>query len=529
MAYKGGVPVNSGFYPRNDFPIVEAKDIYVSDEQRLDDAIEELRNSINGMVDASHNHDDRYYTIDVIDNQINDINTSIGNITNGLVVVKKAEHAGAADYATAATQDASGNVIVETYETKFDSNKKFEDAKSYADSIKNDLLDGAGGAYDTLKELSDLIVNNSGAIEALETIAAGKANADHNHNDVYYTEGEINNLLGPMQLAIDNKVEKDGNKVLSTHDFNDGYKEILDSFDQTIADINEDIKGITDDYLTSKNEGVLQDNIKQVSEKVDANTGAIAILNGEDDQDGSVKHSINSAFNTFNNTIIEGINEHIGEIEDGIVAYKQEISDQFGEFTNTVGDIDERVATIEEDFPAYQQEVTGQFEGLEQSINEEVEKIYVDLESHDHEALYYDKDEILGLITVEDIEDICQSTQSSGGNLDLVNVATQYWVEQGYQKKGNYLTAQDMNDHDISESSHNDIRLLIDNLSGAFNEFIECDDDTIKQIRDVIKFVKENQNVEKDVCSHRYGSCLCHFPARRHFSWPCRHSGGGRH
>lgn len=40
MAYKGGVPVNSGFYPRNDFPIAEAKDIYVSDEQRLDKIIE---------------------------------------------------------------------------------------------------------------------------------------------------------------------------------------------------------------------------------------------------------------------------------------------------------------------------------------------------------------------------------------------------------------------------------------------------------------------------------------------------------
>jgi prefoldin subunit 5 len=47
MAYKGGVPVNSGFYPRNDFPIVDAKDIYVSEEQRLDDTIEELQNDIN--------------------------------------------------------------------------------------------------------------------------------------------------------------------------------------------------------------------------------------------------------------------------------------------------------------------------------------------------------------------------------------------------------------------------------------------------------------------------------------------------
>lgn len=46
MAYKGGVPVNSGFYPRNDFPIIEAKDIYVSDDQRLNQTIENLQNII---------------------------------------------------------------------------------------------------------------------------------------------------------------------------------------------------------------------------------------------------------------------------------------------------------------------------------------------------------------------------------------------------------------------------------------------------------------------------------------------------
>lgn len=42
MAYKGGVPVNSGFYPRNDFPIADAKDIYFSDTERLDVVVGEL-------------------------------------------------------------------------------------------------------------------------------------------------------------------------------------------------------------------------------------------------------------------------------------------------------------------------------------------------------------------------------------------------------------------------------------------------------------------------------------------------------
>lgn len=60
------------------------------------------------------------------------------------------------------------------------------EAKTYADgvgtAVKADLLGGAGAAYDTLKELADLIDDNQDAIGALETVAAGKADADHTHN-----------------------------------------------------------------------------------------------------------------------------------------------------------------------------------------------------------------------------------------------------------------------------------------------------------------------------------------------------------
>ena len=87
--------------------------------------------------------------------------------------------------ATKATQDASGNTITSTYETKSAASAKLTEAKTYADNaaatVKNDLLNGAGTAYDTLKELGDLIVDNADAIDALETIASGKANATHAH------------------------------------------------------------------------------------------------------------------------------------------------------------------------------------------------------------------------------------------------------------------------------------------------------------------------------------------------------------
>lgn len=45
-------------------------------------------------------------------------------------------------------------------------------------AVKNDLLGGAGTAYDTLKELADLIETNKTAIEALQALAAGHVKYD---------------------------------------------------------------------------------------------------------------------------------------------------------------------------------------------------------------------------------------------------------------------------------------------------------------------------------------------------------------
>lgn len=69
-------------------------------------------------------------------------------------------------------------------------------AVTAANKVKNDLLNGAGTAYDTLKELGDLIVDNADAIDALETIASGKADAEHSH--------AISDVSG-LQSALDGK------------------------------------------------------------------------------------------------------------------------------------------------------------------------------------------------------------------------------------------------------------------------------------------------------------------------------------
>lgn len=173
-----------------------------------------------GKANTGHTHDDRYYTETEIDSKVSAINTSISNITKGTTVVAEATHAVSADTATNATNDGNGEVIATTYETKSDAAAKLTEAKTYTDTVaagksdithnhdtaydakgsaanalasanaytdtatqavKDDLLNGAGEAYDTLKELGDLIDSNTDAIDALNTVAAGKADKKHTH------------------------------------------------------------------------------------------------------------------------------------------------------------------------------------------------------------------------------------------------------------------------------------------------------------------------------------------------------------
>ena len=63
------------------------------------------------------------------------------------------------------------------YDSKGAANSALESAKAYANGIKTDLLNGAGDAYDTLKELGELIDDNKEAIDALREIATGGGTA----------------------------------------------------------------------------------------------------------------------------------------------------------------------------------------------------------------------------------------------------------------------------------------------------------------------------------------------------------------
>ena len=100
-----------------------------------------LQSALNGKSDSTHNHDSAY------------------------------DAKGAANTALASAKEYTDDAIADEVVAR----------DSAIATAKNDLLNGAGAAYDTLKELGDLIDENVDAIEALEAVAAGKANASHTH------------------------------------------------------------------------------------------------------------------------------------------------------------------------------------------------------------------------------------------------------------------------------------------------------------------------------------------------------------
>lgn len=124
-------------------------------------------------------------------------NGSISVNTGGTTADIKVKGLGSAAYTNSTAYDAAGAA-----------DTALASAKTYADeaaiTVKNDLLNGAGAAYDTLKELGDLIVDNQDAIDALETVAAGKADKSHTH-----TIANVTNL----QSTLDGKAASD-----HTHD-----------------------------------------------------------------------------------------------------------------------------------------------------------------------------------------------------------------------------------------------------------------------------------------------------------------------
>lgn len=213
----------------------------------------EIANSVSGKANVSHNHDDRYYTESEVNTKIAGVNSTIsthtGNSDIHVTATNKSNWNSAYSHSTSAhaPSNAEKNIIVgiqkngtdltvdsstrkvnitvpttasdigaasstHNHDTKYDakgaantalsSAKIYSDtnlatAKSYTDGKISALLDGADDTtLDSIKELSDAIKENDSAIDTLNNIAAGKANATHSH--------AISDVSG-LQSALDGK------------------------------------------------------------------------------------------------------------------------------------------------------------------------------------------------------------------------------------------------------------------------------------------------------------------------------------
>lgn len=167
--------------------------------------ITNLQSSLDGKANSSHGTHVSFSSVA----PLMDGSASVGSAAT----VARSDHKHPIDTSRAAQEDLTShtnNTTSHITSSERESwNAALASAKTYADSaaakVKNDLLNGAGGAYDTLKELGDLIDINVDAIDALETVASNKADKTHTHDDRYFTETEINSKISTLNTSIASK------------------------------------------------------------------------------------------------------------------------------------------------------------------------------------------------------------------------------------------------------------------------------------------------------------------------------------
>ena len=220
--------------------------------------------------------------------------TKVSNITSGTIVVKEAEHADAADEAThatnadnattadsatKATQDGNGKVISSTYETKTDASAKLTEAKAYTDTVasgkadtghnhddKYDAKNSASSALASAKAYSD--TNLETAKGYTDTKVAGMAtttvvdNKISAHNSSNAAHSDIRDLISALSTKVNNFLDVDDtttdqlSEVLAMIEANEGTIESLTSNKVNVSDIVDNLTTSNASKVLSAKQGV---------------------------------------------------------------------------------------------------------------------------------------------------------------------------------------------------------------------------------------------------------------------------------
>lgn len=124
---------------------------------------------------------------------------------------------------------------------------------------------------------------------------------------------------------------------------------------------------------------------------------------------------------------------------------------------------------------------------------------------------------------IKDVEGKIPTDYVSTAELERKNYLTQHQDLSGYAKKATTLEGYGITDgakktdipttpeqvgadakgtadtkvseHDVSESAHNDIRLLIKNLTSKITTLLDCDDETLDQTSEIVSYIKSNKSL----------------------------------
>ena len=147
-----------------------------------------LQAAINGKAPISHSHGDLYYTEDEIDDMVADLQAEID--ADVLVETNRAKGVENSLDAAIKTKADSGHTHDGRYYTESEINTKIEDLQAEIDA-------------DVLVE-----TNRAKGVEAsLQSAIDGKAPNGHSHDDRYYTETEVDEIVEGIQEDIADAVE----------------------------------------------------------------------------------------------------------------------------------------------------------------------------------------------------------------------------------------------------------------------------------------------------------------------------------
>lgn len=184
-----------------------------TDKTKLDDIEEGAQ--VNTVTGVKGNSESSYRTGNI---NITKANIGLGSVDNTADSTKSVKYATSAGSATKSTQDASGNTITSTYETKADAQTKLDTAKNYTDTAIANLVDSAPETLNTLNELAAALKDDADIVETLENSIATKANASdltsHTGNTtVHITSSERSNWNAAYTHSQATHARTDATKV----------------------------------------------------------------------------------------------------------------------------------------------------------------------------------------------------------------------------------------------------------------------------------------------------------------------------